>query len=68
MSVERYGLAIKQSLFEYTNQDSTFSNTCENSKMFNIASKYFSFLNIKPPASWVAHNEGSSCTLFLFVL
>ena len=23
--------------------------------MFNIASKYFSFLNNKPPASWVAH-------------
>ena len=51
MSVERYGLAVQQSLFEYTNQDSTFSNTCENSKMLNITSKYFTFLNIKPPAS-----------------
>ena len=34
---------------------STFSHTRENSKMFNITLKYFSFFNIKPPASWVAH-------------
>ena len=29
-------------------------HTRENSKMFNITSKYFSFFNNKPPASWVA--------------
>ena len=33
----------------------TFSHTRENSKMFNITSKYFSFLNNKPRVSWVAH-------------
>ena len=32
-----------------------FSQTRENSKMFNKASKYFNFFNNKPPASWVAH-------------
>ena len=37
------------------NQDSTFSHTRENSKIFNITSKYFSFFNKKPPASWVTH-------------
>ena len=30
-------------------------HTRENSKMFNITSKYFSFFNNKLPASWVAH-------------
>ena len=30
-------------------------HTRENSKMFNITSKYFSFFNNKPPVSWVAH-------------
>ena len=34
---------------------SRFSHTHENSKIFNITSKYFSFFNNKPPASWVAH-------------
>ena len=38
-----------------TNQDSTFSHSPENSKMFNITSKFFSFFNNKPPASWFAH-------------
>ena len=55
MLVEKYGWAIEKSLFAETNQDSTFSHTRENSKMFNITSKYFSFFNNKPPASWVAH-------------
>ena len=41
--------------FAETNQDSTFSHTSENSKMFNITSKYFSFFNNKPTARWVAH-------------
>ena len=32
-----------------------FSHTYENSKMFNITSKYFSFFNNKPSAGWVTH-------------
>ena len=50
MLVEKYGWAIQKSLFAETNQDSTFSHTRENSKMFNITSKYFSTFNNKPPA------------------
>ena len=34
-----------------TSQDCTISFTWENSKMFNITSKYFSIFNNKPPAS-----------------
>ena len=34
---------------------SRFSHTHENSKIFNITSKYFSFFNNKPPANWVTH-------------
>ena len=51
MLVEKYGWAIQKGLFAETNQDSTFSHTRENSKMFNITSKYFSFFNNKPPAN-----------------
>ena len=51
MPVEKYGWAIQKSLFSLTNQDSTFSPTRENSKLFNITSKHFSFFNNKPPAS-----------------
>ena len=51
MLVEKYGWAAQKSLFAETNQDCTFSHTRENSKMFNITSKYFSFFNNKPPAS-----------------
>ena len=51
MSVEKYGWAIEKSLFASTNQDSIFSHTRKNSKMFNITSKYFNFFNDKPPAS-----------------
>ena len=36
-------------------QNSTSSHTRENSKMFNIISKYCSFFSNKLPASWVAH-------------
>ena len=53
MLVEKYGWAIQKIL--YTNQDPTFSHNRENSKMFNITLKYFSFFNNEPPASWVAH-------------
>ena len=55
MLVEKYGWAIQKSLFAQTNQDSTFSHTRENSKMFNITLKYFIFFDNKPPASRVAH-------------
>ena len=55
MSVEKYGWAIQKSLFAETNQDSTFSHTRENSKMFNITSEYFGFFNNKPLTSWVAY-------------
>ena len=51
MLVEKYVWAIQKSLFAETSQDSTFSHTRENSKMFNITSKYLSFFNNKPPAS-----------------
>ena len=51
MLVQKYGWAIQKSLFAETNQDSTFSHTRENSKMFKITSKYSSFFNNKPPLS-----------------
>ena len=51
MLVEKYDQAIQKSLFTQTNQDSTFSHIRENLKMFNTTSKYFSFLNNKPPTS-----------------
>ena len=51
MLVEKCDCSIQKNLFEETNQDSRFSHTCENSKMFNITSKYFSFFNNKPSAS-----------------
>ena len=49
MLVEKYGWTIQKSLIAETNQDSTFSHTLENSKMFSITLKYFSFFNNKPP-------------------
>ena len=51
MLVEKYGWAIQKNLSAETNQDSTFSHTRENSKIFNITSKYFNFFNNKQPAS-----------------
>ena len=36
MLVEKYGLAIQKSLFGETNQDSTFSHTRKNPKMFKV--------------------------------
>ena len=55
VSVEKYGWTIQKSSFAWNNQGSTFFNTHENLKMFNITSKYFSFFNNKPPKSWFAH-------------
>ena len=51
MPLEKYGWAIQKSLFAETSQDSTFSHTRKNSKMFNITLKYFSFFNNKPSES-----------------
>ena len=51
MIVEKYGWEFQKTLFSKTNQDSTFSGTHENSKIFNIMSKYLSFFNYKPPAN-----------------
>ena len=51
MLVEKYGWPIQKSLFAETNQDFTFFRTRENSEMFNITSKCFSFFNNKPPGS-----------------
>ena len=52
MLVEKYGWAIQKSLFAQTNQDSTFSHTRENSKLFNTTlTKYFRFFRNKPPES-----------------
>ena len=51
MLVEKYGWVIQKNLFAETNEDSTFSDTRENSNMFHITSKYFSFFNNKLPVS-----------------
>ena len=64
MLVEKYGWAIQKSLFAETSQDSIFSHTRGNSKMFNVTSKYFSFFNKKPPASWVAHMARDFLTFY----
>ena len=55
MSTEKYSWVIQKSLFELTNQDSTFSHTHQKSKMFNVTSKYSSFFNNKLSVSWIAH-------------
>ena len=46
MSVEKYGWTIQKGLFALSNQDSTFSHSCENRKIFKITSEYFSFLGV----------------------
>ena len=51
MSIKKYGWVIPKRLFAQTNQDSKISKNRENSKMFNITSKYFNFFINKPPAS-----------------
>ena len=51
MSVKKYDLLIRKGLVADAIQDSIFSHTRENTKMFNINSKHFSFLNSKPPTS-----------------
>ena len=39
----------------YFSQDSTNFSMSDNSKMFNISSKYFSIFNNKLPSIWAAH-------------
>ena len=61
MTIEKYGWAIQKHLFAQTNQDSTFSHTRHNSEMFNITSKYFSFLTInhlQAPTPTPTYNKG----------
>ena len=55
VSVKKHDCMIHENLFIYINQYSTISFTWENSKMFNITSKYFRLFKNKPLASWVAH-------------
>ena len=45
-------------------EDSTISHTWEKSKMFITESKYFSFFNNKPPASWVVHRTRDVLTCY----
>ena len=47
MSVKKYGWVIQKRLFAWTNEDSALSHTHENSKVFNVISKYVSFFNNK---------------------
>ena len=44
-----------ENAFTKTNQSSAISHTWENSKIFKIIPKYFSFLKDIPPVSWVVH-------------
>ena len=60
MLVEKYGWAIQKSLFAETNQDSTFSHTRENSKMFNKTSNILAFLTI----NHLQAESRYSCLLF----
>ena len=64
MSVEKYGQAIQKSFFAQTSKDSIFSHTRNNSKMFNITPKHFSFFNNKPSASLVTHITRHSLTCY----
>ena len=72
MSVKKYGWAIQKGLFALTNQDCTFSQTRDNSKIFKATSKYFSFFNKKPCANWVAHMTNDflkcySCSYYISI-
>ena len=60
---------IHEKLFPSTNQDCTTSFTWKNSKIFNIASKYFSIFNNKSPVTCRLSHFWSkifSYMLFLF--
>ena len=55
MSVEKYGWAIQLICMDLPRFIFTISHTRENSKMFNVTSKYFSFFDNTLPASLVTH-------------
>ena len=46
---KKYDCAIHENAFPKTNQGSTISHTWENSKMFKIISKHYSFSKTMPP-------------------
>ena len=46
---KKYDCAIYENAFPKTNQDSAIFHTWENSKMFKIISKYFSFFKNMSP-------------------
>ena len=48
MLVEKYGWTIQKSLFAQINQDSKFSHTRENSKMFNLTFLTINHLKAEP--------------------
>ena len=71
MLFQKYVWAIKKSLFLYTNQDSTFSHTRENSKMFNLTffKKIFQLFQQQTSCKLSrTYNKIFSFMLFLFVL
>ena len=59
MLIEKYGWAIQKNLFAETNEDSTFSHTRENSKMF-----YTTFLTINHLQAESRIKQG----IFLYVI
>ena len=65
MSVKKYDFWIRKGLFADAIQDSTFSHTHENTKVFNINSNILAFLTVNPPTSRVAHVTRNFLTLFL---
>ena len=48
---KKYDYAIHENVFAKTNQGPSISHIWENSKMFKIISKYFSFLKHMSPVS-----------------
>ena len=56
--------AAHENLLRWTYQGSSNCHTQENSKMFNITSKYFSSFNNTIPTSWVAHITTDFLTLY----
>ena len=48
---KKYDYAIHENVFAKTNQGPSISHKWENSKMFKIISKYFSFLKHMSPVS-----------------
>ena len=55
ISVKKCVSAIHENLFAYANQDCIIFYTQENSKMFNITSKYFRFFDNTSPANGFTH-------------